>query len=119
MVTDFLACADFGDDETLRLIASVEHASADPLAAAVVEAARSRGLRLSAPSSFENVPGRGIHATVDGHDVWVGDLAFTRDRGWQEAPLMTLERYAKEGKAALLAAIDGKPAAILALKVAA
>lgn len=82
-----------------------------------MEAARQRGLRLSAPSSFEHIPGRGIHATVDGHDVWVGDLAFTRDRGWQEAPLMTLERYTREGKTTLLAAIDGKPAAILALAV--
>jgi Cu+-exporting ATPase len=114
-VTDFLACADFGDDETLRLIASAERVSEHPLASAVVEAARERGLRLSEPSSFDYAPGRGIHATVDGHDVWVGNLAFTRDRGWQEAPAQTLDRYADEGKTPLLAAIDGKPGAILAL----
>jgi len=114
-VTDFLACADFGDDETLRLIASAERVSEHPLASAVVEAARERGLALSEPASFDYSPGQGIHATVDGHDVWVGNLAFTRERGWQEAPLQTLDRYADEGKTPLLAAIDGKPGAILAL----
>ncbi len=114
-VTDFLACADFGDDETLRLIGSAERVSEHPLAAAVVDAARERGLALSDPASFDYTPGQGIHAHVDGHEVWVGNLAFTRDRGWQEAPQATLDRYADEGKTPLLAAIDGKPGAILAL----
>ncbi len=114
-VTDFLGCADVGDDEALRLIASAERVSEHPLAAAVVEAARERGLALSEPSSFEYTPGQGIHATVDGHDVWVGNLAFTKGRGWQDAPQQTLDRYADEGKTPLLAAIDGKPGAILAL----
>jgi Cu+-exporting ATPase len=114
-VTDFLACADFGDDETLRLIASAERVSEHPLAAAVVEAARERGLALSDASAVEYAPGQGIHARVDGHDVWVGNLAYTRERGWQEAPGQTLDRYADEGKTPLLAAIDGKPGAILAL----
>jgi Cu+-exporting ATPase len=114
-VTDFLACADFGDDETLRLVASAERVSEHPLASAVVEAARERGLSLSEPSSFDYTPGKGIHAAVDGHDVWVGNLAFVRDRGWAEAPQGTLDRYADEAKTPLLAAIDGKPGAILAL----
>ncbi|MBI2325739.1 MAG: copper-translocating P-type ATPase, partial [Chloroflexi bacterium] len=114
-VTDFLACADFGEDEALRLIASAERVSEHPRASAVVEAARERGLALAEPTSFEYVPGQGIHATVDGHDVWVGNLAFTKDRGWADAPVATLDRYADEGKTPLLAAIDGKPGAILAL----
>jgi P-type Cu+ transporter len=113
-VTDFLACADFGDDETLRLVASAESVSEHPLAAAVIEAARERGIALAEPSSFEYAPGQGIHASVDGHDVWVGTLEYTRDRGWADAPQGTLDRYADEGKTPLLAAIDGKPGAILA-----
>ena len=114
-VTDFLACADFGDDETLRLVASAERVSEHPLASAVVEAARERGLALSDPTAFDYTPGQGIHATVDGHDVWVGSLEYTRERGWAEAPQGTLDRYGDEGKTPLLAAIDGKPGAILAL----
>ncbi|MDE3113485.1 MAG: copper-translocating P-type ATPase [Chloroflexota bacterium] len=114
-LTDHLACADFGEDETLRLIASAERVSEHPLASAVVEAAREKGLALSEPASFEYTPGQGIHATVDGHDVWVGNAAYTRDHGWQDAPQGTLDRYADEAKTPLLAAIDGKPGAILAL----
>ena len=114
-VTDFLACADFGDDETLRLVASAERVSEHPLASAIVEAARERGLTLSEPASFDYTPGQGVHASVDGHDVWVGTLEHTRDRGWAEAPQGTLDRYADEGKTPILAAIDGKPGAILAI----
>jgi P-type Cu+ transporter len=114
-VTDFLACADFGEDEALRLVASAERVSEHPLAAAVVEAARAKGLALSDPTSFEYTPGQGIHAQVDGHDVRVGNLAFTRDHGWHEAPQQVLDRYADEGKTPLLATIDGTTGAILAL----
>lgn len=114
-VTDFLGCADFGDDEVLRLAASAERVSEHPLAAAVVEAAQERGLALAEPTSFEYTPGAGIHATVEGHDVRVGNLAFVADHGWQDAPRQVLERHADAGKTPLLITIDGKPGAILAL----
>ncbi len=114
-VTDFLGCADFGDDEVLRLAASAERASEHPLAAAVVEAAQERGLTLAEPSSFDYTPGEGIHAVVEGHDVRVGNLGFVVEHGWQEAPRQVLERHAGEGKTPLLVTIDGKPGAILAL----
>src|SRR5258707_7435674 len=71
-VTDVLVCADYGEDETLRLIASAELRSEHPLAGAVLEAARAKGLTPSEPSRFESVPGQGVHAVVDGHDGYVG-----------------------------------------------
>ncbi|HEX9494866.1 MAG TPA: heavy metal translocating P-type ATPase, partial [Candidatus Limnocylindria bacterium] len=43
-VTDLLSCADIGEDEALRLIASAELRSEHPLAGAVLEAARAKGL---------------------------------------------------------------------------
>jgi P-type Cu+ transporter len=114
-VTDFLACADFGDDETLRLVASAMLSSQHALAAAVVDSARERGLRLSSAAVLDEIPGHGLHARVDGHELWIGDLAFVRERGWQEAPLATLDRYAAMDKDPLLAAIDGLPGAIMAI----
>ena len=114
-VTDFLGCADFGDDEVLRLAASAERVSEHPLAAAVVEAARERGLTLVDASSFDYTPGEGIRAVVEGHDVRVGNLAFVVEHGWEEAPREVLDRHASQGKTALLVTIDGKPAAIMAL----
>jgi Cu+-exporting ATPase len=114
-VTDFLGCADIGDDEVLRLAASAERVSEHPLASAVVEAARERGIELADPSAFDYTPGQGIHATVDGHDVRVGNLAFVRDHGWEEAPQQVLDRHADQGKTPLLVTVDGKPGAIMAL----
>src|SRR5581483_8341642 len=69
-VTDILTCADYGEDESLRLIASAELRSEHPLAGAVLEAAREKGLTPSEPERFESFPGQGVHAVVDGHEVY-------------------------------------------------
>jgi Cu+-exporting ATPase len=114
-VTDWMTCAGIGEDEALRLIASAEQASEHPLAAAVVEHARAKGLALSDPSQFEALPGQGIHAVVDGRDVWVGNAPLARVHGFADLPDQVLERYQSEGKTTLVATVDGQPGAILAL----
>ncbi|MEV7845181.1 heavy metal translocating P-type ATPase [Streptomyces cyaneofuscatus] len=60
------------EDGLLALAAAAEHPSEHPLARAVVEAARERGLHLPAVTGFSSVPGEGVTATVDGHTVQVG-----------------------------------------------
>jgi Cu+-exporting ATPase len=62
-----------GGEEVLRLAASVERASEHPLAHAVVEAAREKGLRLAEPGEFRVVPGKGATAVVEGRQVAVGN----------------------------------------------
>ncbi len=56
-----------GMDETtlLRLAASLERASEHPLAAAIVEAAGERGLRLAEADAFESITGKGVRGTVE------------------------------------------------------
>src|SRR5262249_50879848 len=54
------------EQEVLRLVASVEQASEHPLAAAVVAAARERGLTLTRPDEFQAKPGRGVTGAVGG-----------------------------------------------------
>ena len=63
-----------GMDETeaLRLVASLERQSEHPLAAALVRAARDRDLSLTEPHEFQALPGRGVHATLDGRQLWAG-----------------------------------------------
>jgi Cu+-exporting ATPase len=58
--------------ELLYLAGSAELQSEHPLAGAVVEAARDRGIELHTPSTFRNEPGFGVHATVGGTTVFVG-----------------------------------------------
>ncbi|MFB6110812.1 MAG: HAD family hydrolase, partial [Halodesulfurarchaeum sp.] len=70
----------------LRMAASAEQESEHPLAASVVEGAIERGLDLEDPTTFENVPGRGIRATVAGREVLVGNRALLESAGVDVAP---------------------------------
>ncbi len=70
-----------GEDQLLRLAASLERASEHPLAAAIVEAARERGLELTDPRDFVAVAGRGAEAVVDGVKLRVGNRAFMEESG--------------------------------------
>jgi heavy metal translocating P-type ATPase len=72
-------------DDVLRFAASLDQVSPHVLAAAVVRAARERGLALILPSEVEEVPGQGVRGLVDGHDVAVGKAAWASavaDAGW-------------------------------------
>ena len=62
----------FTSHEALRLAAAAEHASEHPLAAAIVRAARERGLELPPVTEFSAHPGRGVTARVAGQLVQVG-----------------------------------------------
>jgi Cu+-exporting ATPase len=66
------------DDEVLRLAAGAEQSSAHPLAKAVLDAARARGLALPAVGAFRDEPGSGVFATVEGRNLVVGSEAFVR-----------------------------------------
>jgi Cu+-exporting ATPase len=114
-VTDLLSCADVGEDEALRLIASAELRSEHPLASAVLEAARAKALALAEPETFESFPGQGVHAVVEGHDVYVGNRAFAVAHGFADLGDGLLAYHEAAGKTPLIAAMDGKPLAILAL----
>jgi Cu+-exporting ATPase len=65
-----------GSDEALRLAASVEQASEHPIARAIVEGAKARGLALESPVGATIEPGGGIAATVAGKSVRVGTREF-------------------------------------------
>ena len=115
-LTDLLPSGGIEENELLRLAASAERSSEHPLAAAVVDGARSRGLALADPSAFDSVTGRGIRATVDGRQVLVGNPSLLQDAGIDPAGLgADADRLAAEGKTPLLIAVDGKPAGVLAV----
>jgi len=111
-VTDYLSCAGIGEDEVLRLLAGAELRSEHPLAAAVVEAARERGLSVAEPESFEALPGEGVHARVDGRDVWIGTPDLARARGFAELGDGMVSHHQA---AVLVGTIDGEPGAVLAV----
>ncbi len=104
----------FDEGELLRLAAGLEQASEHPLAAAVVGAARERGLQPAAVTSFESVTGRGVTGIAEGREVLVGDVRFLQARGIDPEDLLAeAERLRAGGQTVMFAAIDGKPAGIL------
>ncbi len=108
----------FGTDEAtlLGLVASAERGSEHPVAEAIVQGARARGLDLQAADHFQAVTGAGIEARVAGHDVLVGTQRLMAERDVAvEAALEALGRLEGEGKTAMLAAIDGRLAGLLAV----
>jgi cation-transporting ATPase V/Cu+-exporting ATPase len=60
------------EQDLLALAASAEAGSEHPLALAIVQEARDRGLTLTAASAFRSLPGQGVQATLAGEEVWVG-----------------------------------------------
>ena len=101
--------------DLLAAAAGAESGSEHPLAEAIVEGAENRGIDVSDPSEFENVPGHGIRATVDGREVLVGNRKLLGDEGVDPSPAAaTMERLEREGKTAMLVAIDGDLAGVLA-----
>ncbi len=85
VVTDLLPSGGVAEAEMLAVAAALEQGSTHPLAAAIVEAARSRGIAMAPIRDFANVPGRGVTAHLAdgevGHDAMLGSLDFLRERG--------------------------------------
>jgi Cu+-exporting ATPase len=103
------------EDEVLRFAAIAESGSEHPLARAIVEGAEERGLDVTEPDAFENVPGHGIRATVDGSEVLVGNRKLFRDNDIDPSPATeTMERLENEGKTAMLVAYEGDLAGVVA-----
>jgi Cu+-exporting ATPase len=64
----------FSTEQLLRLAASAESRSEHPLAQAIVRHAEAIGLELASPDSFEELPGAGVRARVEGISVFAGNL---------------------------------------------
>ncbi|WP_275296020.1 heavy metal translocating P-type ATPase [Pseudoroseomonas ludipueritiae] len=115
-LTDLVAAPGFAEAEILALVAAAEARSEHPVAEAIVEAARQRGLMLSTVEAFEAVPGYGVAATVDGRRVEVGaDRYMVRLGHDLTAFTKAAARLADEGKTPLYAAVDGRLAAAIAV----
>jgi Cu+-exporting ATPase len=95
-------------DELLRLAASLDQLSQHPMAAAIVAAARSRGLALAMPEAVRETHGLGIEGRVEGRAVRLGAPGFVGgpDAGWRTAP---------DGEATVRVAVDGEPAGVISL----
>ena len=116
-VTSLVAAEGFTEDELLCTVAAVESSSEHPLAAAIVAAAKERGLTFAPARDFESTTGGGVSAKVEEREVAVGSAAFLAQRavsglGPLEEKAATLENG---GHTVVFAAIAGRAAGLLAV----
>ncbi len=105
-----------GEEELLRLAASVEKGSEHPLGEAILTEANQRGLTLSDPQGFQAQVGSGVQAEVDGKQIAVGNLRMAKEMNWQIDDLQTdIQKLQDEAKTVMLVAIDGVVHGIIAV----
>jgi Cu+-exporting ATPase len=116
-LTDVIVLPGKQAGEMLRLAALAEQGSEHPLAAAIVEGAKARGLVLQGhPENFTALAGRGLEATVEGHAILVGTRGLLRDRELSSEMLEgQLQQLEAQGKTAMLVAIDQEVVGMIAV----
>ena len=107
------------EDQVLRLAAAAEHPSEHPLAAAVVRAARERGLGLPGAEKFSAQPGRGISALVEDQFIQVGSpaalLSTTDGTAGTTAAAAVVDALQHRGHTVVVVLRDHRPVGVLAL----
>jgi Cu+-exporting ATPase len=96
------------EGELLRMAAAAEERSNHPLALAVVDAARARGLEWQPAEDAQVLPGRGLTARMEGHDCILGNEALFSESG---IALPSDVAAPEPGVTRLWMAVDGVPAA--------
>lgn len=104
------------EEEALRLAASVEQNSEHPIAEAIVHAAVGKGIRPQEAGGFRAASGRGVTATVDGHNVVLGTLRMLEEqRVAMNGLIETANKLSRDGMTAVILAVDGEAQAVIAL----
>jgi Cu+-exporting ATPase len=108
--------AGFSDVDLLAKLASVERASEQPLAMAVVQAALDRQLSLSEVSDFDSPVGKGVLGTVDGVAVLCGAAKFFAEQGIEVESLQSAaEAQRAKSATVIFVAIDARLAGFVAI----
>ncbi len=114
--SDVRALAGLEATDVLRLAASLEQGSEHPLAVAILDEAKSRGLQLASADNFESVTGRGVQGRIEGRTVALGNAALMADVG---ADVGRLEQESdllrREAATVMYLALDGGIAGLIAV----
>jgi len=107
---------DFDEDTILSLAATLEQGSEHPLAAAIIAAARERGMKIDAASEFRSITGKGVTGKIGQSQVAVGNARLLKDLAVHGASLVTrADELRRDGATATFVAVDGRIAGIIAV----
>ncbi|WP_342558134.1 heavy metal translocating P-type ATPase [Metasolibacillus sp. FSL K6-0083] len=116
VLTDILLTDDAEETAVLSLVGAAEKQSEHPLAQAIVQGIEERNITLGDVQYFEAIPGYGVQATVSGQAVIVGTRKLMAQYDIHiEDVLPSMEALEENGKTAMLVAINGQYAGMVAV----
>jgi Cu+-exporting ATPase len=115
-VTAVLAADGNSEADILRFAASLERSSEHPLAAAILAAAKERGLPILDATDFSSVTGKGVIGNVEGKPLVLGNAKLMTDQGIELGALVQqADELRKSGATALFLGVEGRPAGVIAI----
>ncbi|MGE7625172.1 heavy metal translocating P-type ATPase [Viridibacillus sp. NPDC096237] len=115
-LTDVLVAQDVDESDFLKLVGTAEKNSEHPLAEAIVAGIKEKGIEPGSTDTFEAIPGFGIHSKVDSNELLIGTRKLMAKYNIQlKAELESMEVLEKQGKTAMLVAINGQYAGLVAV----
>lgn len=116
VVTDVFVTEGFTRDEVLRLAAMTEKPSEHPLGESIVRGAKEEGLQIEEIDQFEAIPGHGVRASYKGDEILLGNRRLMQQQAIDIGGLGgKMEQLEYEGKTAILIAVGGKAAGVIAV----
>ena len=105
----------FAEAQALRLAAALEQGSSHPLAHAILE--KAQGATLAQVNGFRTLRGLGVSGEAQGHQLLLGNRALLEENHIDTAMLaQTIDKQASLGATPVLLAVDGKLAALFAIR---
>ncbi|HHQ8913566.1 TPA: heavy metal translocating P-type ATPase [Bacillus cereus] len=116
VLTDVIVADGFYEEEILRLVGAAEKNSEHPLAEAIVEGIKEKKINIPSSETFEAIPGFGIESVVEGKQLLIGTRRLMKKFNIDiEEVSKAMEALEREGKTAMLIAIDKEYAGIVAV----
>ncbi|WP_313448811.1 copper-exporting P-type ATPase CopA [Atlantibacter hermannii] len=114
-VVGVITAAGVGEQQAVRLAAALEQGSSHPLARAILD--KSQEIALPSVNGFRTLRGLGVSGEAEGHTLLLGNQALLHEQQVDTRELdAEIERQAQQGATPVLLAIDGKAAALLAIR---
>ncbi|MEI4711231.1 heavy metal translocating P-type ATPase [Bacillus cereus] len=116
VLTDVIVADGFHEEEVLRLVGAAEKNSEHPLAEAIVEGIKEKKINIPSSETFEAIPGFGIESVVEGKQLLIGTRRLMKKFNIDiEEVSKSMEELEREGKTAMLIAINKEYAGIVAV----
>ncbi|WP_207830238.1 heavy metal translocating P-type ATPase [Pseudomonas sp. 43(2021)] len=115
-VTDVIPLGTALENEVMMLAAAVESGSEHPLGAAIIRAARHRGIILPKATGINGIAGHGIEGSIDSRKIWLGNRRlFSRQGISTEAAEKHLVSLEADGKTSMLVGVDERLVGVIAV----